>query len=86
MQDYDGEAEKRRSMRIVQLLVILSGVSFVIVGAVILLALAGSDQVMMLLGTVLMLAGFGDMIVAFFVFRGASESTIPKPTDLRKQD
>ena len=86
MQNRNGEAEKSRTQRIVQLLVILSGVSFIIFGAVILLALAGSDQTMMLLGTVLMLAGFGDLIVAFFVFRGASERAIPKPPDYSKQD
>ena len=63
----------KSNLRLVQLLVMLSGIGFIIAGAVI-LALNGADGGdMTVFGLAMIAVGFGDLVVAFFVFRGASE-------------
>ena len=69
----DGGTGSRSNVRLVQLLLMLTGIGFIVAGAVVLL-LAGSQGLeMVVLGIALIAVGFGDLVVAFFVFRGASE-------------
>ena len=73
-------------LRIVQLVVVLSGIVFVAAGVLIALLGGAADTTVLVLAAALIAVGFGDIIVAFFVFRRASEMNIRRPGDLDSRE
>lgn len=82
MDQNEWSEDKRRSLRLVQILTLLTGFIFVI-AAVVMFIIGGNDieSEMALIALVLLLVGFGDFVIAFFVFRKASEVNIVRDGD-----
>ncbi len=75
MNNNDPDAAKSRNNRIVQLLMLISGLAFIIVGAFLLISGDGEAEThMLILAVALIIVGFSDLVLAFFVFRGAYKS------------
>ena len=74
------------NMRLVQLLVMLSGVIFIIAGMVLMVLNGAEGGEMMVFGIALLVVGFGDLVVAFFVFRGVTEVSTEQSIDLGKSE
>ncbi len=69
-------------LRIAQLVVVLSGIALVAAGVLIALLGGASDPSVLVLAAALIAVGLGDLIVAFFIFRRASEMNIRRPGGL----
>jgi hypothetical protein len=71
---------RRRNLRAVQLITLLSGLAFMIAAAV-LLTISDIGSEMYFIALVLLVIGLGDMVIAFFVFRSASRLDSRRPND-----
>lgn len=73
-------------MRTVQLIVFISGIAMIITGAYLLsYAAEEGDSTRTLIGGVLIAAGFGDLVIAFVVFRGAGDRGAERPHGIRER-
>jgi len=74
MNNRDVADGRNRQYRIIQLLMAISGLAFVAVGVVLLVSGGGGADIQMtVLAIALIIIGFGDLVLAFFVFRGADK-------------
>ena len=76
------EKQRLRSLRLVQMITLITGISFIVAGVVLYLMNEAGDSSMQLIAIVLVLVGIGDLVIAFFLFQRMAEGEANRPEQM----